>query len=480
MVEHVVQFMAAHGMARPGATLLVGVSGGPDSLCLLHVLAALRSRLGVELHVAHLDHQLRGEASDADAAFVAQTAQAWQLPCTIESANVQAYAAAQRMNLHDAARQMRYAFFARLANQIGANSVAVAHTANDQAETVLMHLLRGAGTTGLSGMQPASQEPGARTQNSKLKTQNSKLTIIRPLLTTTRAEVEAYCAEHALAPRQDATNDETAYTRNRIRRELLPLLMTYNPQIVRALETTAAICAEDSAFIQQALDSAWNELAQVEPAAVRLGGVAWQQLHPALQRAALRRAYTLLGGTATLTWEHTEQALALAAGGVGRRMHLPGGVLIQADYGGGMTLGRAAATGPQIAQAAAELALPGQIALADGWRLAAETNAPGGEQDRWNVPIDLSAIMPPLLVRGRRAGDRILLEHGHRSLQDLFVDAKIPQALRERWPVITDTRQILWVAGLRTARGVRAAEDRPAVWIRIIAPDVEILSRSAL
>ena len=489
VVERVLQFMVAHTMARAGATLVVGVSGGPDSLCLLHVLAALRPRLGIELHVAHLDHQLRGAASDADADFVAQTAQAWRLPCTVESADVQAYAAASRLNLHDAARQLRYAFFARLAAQIGADTAAVGHTASDQAETVLMHLLRGAGTAGLSGMRPTStvqsskfriQNSKFRVQSSKFKIQNFELIVVRPLLTTTRAEVAAYCAQHALAPRQDATNDETTYTRNRIRHELLPLLMTYNPQIVRALETTAAICAEDSAFIEQALDSLWSEVAHVEPAAVRLGGAAWQHTHPALQRAALRRAYTLLGGTATLTWEHTEQVLALAAGRVGRHLQLPGGLSLQADYGGGITLGRAANSGPQLAHAAVELALPGQIALESGWRLAAETNAPAGIEDQWSLGLDVAAIAPPLLVRARRAGDRIQLEHGHTSLQDLFVDAKIPRALRDRWPVIADTQQILWVAGLRAARGVRAAEGRPAVWIRIMTPDVEVASRSVV
>ena len=247
-------FITAHHMIAPGALVVVAVSGGPDSLCLLHVLMQLRDDLGFTLHVAHLDHMIRGAESADEAAFVADLARAWGLPATVEATDVPALARVQRANLHAVARAARYSFLARVARATGAQAVAVAHHAGDQAETVLLHLLRGAGPAGLSGMRAVTPdrewfkienaelriENDADTNHSHFSIFNSQLPrLIRPLLATTRESIERYCAEHSLQPRRDQSNFDLGATRNRIRHDLLPRLIEYNPQIIAALGRTA-------------------------------------------------------------------------------------------------------------------------------------------------------------------------------------------------------------------------------------------------
>lgn len=485
MLNTIASYITSHNMAHPGATILVGVSGGPDSLCLLHVLWQLRERLAIRLHVAHLDHMLRGDAAATDAAFVHAVAEAWSLPVTVEQIDVAALAERERLNGHDAARRARYAFFARLAAAIGADAVATAHTADDQAETVLMHLLRGAGTDGLAGMRPVAglQIADWRLQIAGLNNRQSpiaNLQLIRPLLATTRAEVEAYCSAHALQPRHDETNTAMIYTRNRIRHELLPLLMSYNPHIIDSLGRTAAICADDADVIQRALAATWSELARTHPGGITFDGAAWRTLDPALQRAALRRAYAALGGVATLGWEHVEQARML--NGVGKRLPLPGGIWLTIGYDRALTIGEQAHDGPQLVEDAHELLVPGEIALRDGWLLRTGDHEPPAPHDRWTVALNRALVDGPLVVRGRQAGDRIRPAggRGSRSLQNLFVDRRVPQALRARWPVIADARQVIWLAGLQVAAGYSAQTDAASIlWIQIVPPkrsvDVSVL-----
>ena len=463
MHNTIANYIITHSMIRRGATLLVGVSGGPDSLCLLHVLERLREQLGIHVHIAHLDHMLRGDAGAADAAFVRGVAEAWGLPVTVEQSDVAALAARDRLNGHDAARRARYAFFARLAATIGASSVATAHTADDQAETVLMHLLRGAGTDGLAGMRPVSALP------TLLDTSNRQL--IRPLLATTRVEVEAYCAANGLEPRYDETNTAPIYTRNRIRHELLPLLLSYNSDIISSLGRTAVICADDAYLIQHMLAAAWPTLARAHEGGITFDGAVWRALEPALQRAALRRGYAALGGDATLGWEHVEQARML--NGVGKRLPLPGGVWLTVGYDGTLTLGQPAHDGPQLIADVFELPVPSEVALCDGWLLRTGEGTPPAPLDCWTVVLNQALLDGPLLIRGRQAGDRIRPTggRGSRSLQNVFVDRRVPQVLRARWPVIADTQSIIWLAGLHVAAGYSAQPDSAStMWIQIVPP----------
>ncbi|MEO7910819.1 MAG: tRNA lysidine(34) synthetase TilS [Roseiflexaceae bacterium] len=475
------EFITAQRMIFPGAPVLVAVSGGPDSLCLLHALVQLRDQLGVALHVAHLDHMIRGAESADEAMFVAGLARAWNLPFTVEATDVPALARSQRANLHATARVARYSFLARVARSIGAQAVAVAHHAGDQAETVLLHLLRGAGPEGLSGMRAVVRwEAWAGSENdaehSQLSILNSQLPrLIRPLLSTTRVAIERYCAEHGLDPRRDPSNFDLGATRNRIRHDLLPRLIEYNPHIIAALTRTADVCAEEHAFVLAALDQVWPQLARERVGAVDIDGTAWHGLPIALQRAAIRRAHAhALASDATLGLEHVEQARALIERGVGGRLVLPGDIALTVGYAKSWTIGAAPAfAGPQLP--GDELVLPrvGRVPLGAGWAIELTTALPPSPHpaDVWEAYLDSAAIEWPLVARRRRPGDRLRPAggRGSRRLQDLFVDARVPQALRDAWPIIATPTTIVWVAGLRVAAGYPASPDsQMIIKIRIV------------
>ena len=247
----------------PGQALVVGVSGGPDSLCLLHVLRELAPDLALRLHVAHLHHGLRGVDADADAAFVQETAVAWGLPVTIEHADVAALAQQTGMSLEEAARHARYSFLARVAERNGARAIAVGHTADDQVETVLMHFLRGSGLAGLRGMQPVS-DFGFWMRGAEPAAAIGGAVLLRPMLSVSRAEILDYCADHGLTPRFDRSNEDTTFFRNRLRHELLPLLETYNPQIRRILLNSATVLADDYEHLRGQLQAAWSQVIVAE------------------------------------------------------------------------------------------------------------------------------------------------------------------------------------------------------------------------
>jgi tRNA(Ile)-lysidine synthetase-like protein len=486
LVAKVRTSLAEQRMVGAGDTLVVAVSGGPDSLCLLHVLDRLRDELAIALHVAHLDHMLRGAESADDARFVAETAQAWRLPATVAAIDVRAAAHAERTNLHQAGRRARYRFLADVARARGARAVAVAHTADDQAETLLMHLLRGAGPAGLRGMRAVvpweewaldKQTRGqADKENSCCSVSPGLLispSLVRPLLQVTRAEIEAYLAAHSLQPRRDPTNLERNATRNRIRHDLLPDLIEYNPHIIAALSRTAALCAAEHDLVQRELQARWPALVRERDGALDFAGDTWRELHPALQREALRYAYTRLGGNATLQLDHVEEARALAGRGVGGQYRLPGGIPLTVGYNGTFTIGGPPAIdGPQLAGPEIALPVPGRASLGSRWAIeSAYCPPPAPPASAREVYLDADQLAGPLVVRCRRPGERFRPAggRGSRRLQDIFVDAKVPRALRDSWPVVATPQAIVWVPGLRAAADLAAtAATRRVLQLRLV------------
>ena len=232
-------FIQEHHLVSHQQKLVVAVSGGPDSVCLLHIMVRLQGELDIRLHVAHLNHQLRGTESEADAQYVSNLAQQLGIPASIEQRAVKSYQNQQRVSLEEAAREVRYAFLAQVAESIGASRVAVGHTIDDHIETILLHLIRGTGTRGLRGLLSSSQ----------WQSTGDNLTVIRPLLPVSRDETASYCHHHQLMPRLDSSNLSLSQLRNRIRHQLLPQLKSYNPQVAEALLRTARIAADDLTFL---------------------------------------------------------------------------------------------------------------------------------------------------------------------------------------------------------------------------------------
>ena len=311
--------VSAHRLWPAGARLIIAVSGGKDSVVLLHLLANLRPVWKLTLRLAHLDHGLRPE-SPADAGWVHDLAARWRVPSTIERRDVGAVCASRGWSLEDGARRLRYEFLAGVAERYGAGYIATAHTADDQAETVLMRLLRGTGITGLSAMAPSRQLPPG-------------IALVRPLLESWRAEVDGYALRHRLLFREDASNADETLVRNRIRRRLLPLLeREYNPNIKRLLAQLAEQCRHDAAYLEQAAGRQWRRVAG-KSGEVSLTLKAFRRQPKALQRHLVREAIARTrGGPPQLEFRHWRQIEEFfAAQPRGTTLDLPGGVVLERD-----------------------------------------------------------------------------------------------------------------------------------------------------
>lgn len=351
LVAQVATTCAQHALLPHGARVVAGVSGGADSLVLLHVLVALREAHNLMLHAAVLDHGIRGAASAADADFVRATAVAWDVPVTVGHADVPQVARDRGLGLEDAARQVRYVFLGRVARAVGADRVAVGHHRDDQAETVLLHLIRGSGIEGLRGMLPLAAFPGAVDVAAEAAARvryeppldravspddAPALYLIRPLLDLSRAEIDAYAAAHDLHPRDDATNRDPAYTRNRLRHVIIPQLETLNPNLRATLARTAAILRVDADRLHAAGEAAFEDVLHTQhPAACVLDRARWAALHLADQRYVLRAAVRRLRPTLSdLSFMHVDAAIQVTdAGNVGAQAMLPEGVIVQVGEG---------------------------------------------------------------------------------------------------------------------------------------------------
>ncbi len=508
-IEKVRSAIRRHEMARPGDRVLVGVSGGPDSVALLYALWALSRELQVSLHVGHLNHMLRGAAADEDAAYVRDIAGRLGVPVTIESRDAATHARENRMSVELAAREIRYDFYFRVAKAVGAARVALGHHAGDQAETVLLRLIRGTGTTGLGGIPPVRPLAAGGDVD-------SAPVIIRPLIDATRQEIEGYCRENGLNPRVDASNLTSVYARNRVRHELVPLLERhYNPRIIQSIARTAELVREDDSFISGEVRrrmerivrerSRWCVALAIEPLLAE---------PPAIQRRVVRQAVALVArGAEDVEFEHVEMVLELARGGlVGASADLPRGVRARKtcrwpddgfrpgarpepelvldlefapgpepgpepgsmpDSGWGFEPGPGSLRGEDRCGGAQgispperferRLIVPGTTSVPElGVVVEAEAleagEARGIAADAVRRPgvgeayFDLDGLGPEdLIVRTRREGDRIAPfgMDGHKKLKELLIDEKIPRNMRDRIPVIVAGREVLWVAGVR-------------------------------
>ena len=309
LVAAVDRALRASGMPPRGSTLVVALSGGADSVALADALATLRRRRGFRLVAAHLDHGLR-PGSAADAEFCAGLCRNLDMPLRSAVADVRARAARERGGLEQAARRERYAFLRRVRDEEGAAAIAVAHTRDDQAETLLLRLLRGAGATGLAGMRPRAGD------------------VLRPLLGVSREDVLVHLRERGLAWREDASNADTTHRRNRVRHELLPYLEErFNPGIRATLARTAGLLADEAAHVRQEADVLLAAAARDEGEALVLLRAPLAGAPTPVARAVIRQALARAGGLAQVGALHVERVLQLAraAAPSGRRLPLPGG-----------------------------------------------------------------------------------------------------------------------------------------------------------
>lgn len=421
---------------RAGATVIVAVSGGMDSMALLHALLPLRETLQLSLHVATFDHGLRAEAGAADAQFVAEQAQAWKLSVTIGRGDVIGIAQATGDGIEAAARRARYDFLARTAQQVGAAAVLTGHHAGDQAETVLMRVLRGTGITGLRGMAVRASVPG-----------HADVPLLRPLLAVTQTQISQYCAEHDIAYREDSTNEDTRFLRNRLRHTVMPVLREVNPQLDAALLRLADNAATDDDYLQAAFASLRDRHLHTTTRAgitrASIDRTAFRNWHPAMQRRAVIYAVEQAGAQPP-DFARIMEAVRLGEGGdVGAMSLLGGGLRLRVDYEALVVEPIAA---PDLLPDQAALLQPGQQVRV---RVPGVTPIPGADWSLHVIPADAITPCPgamiPLLstaeiiLRTRQPGDRFHpTERGgrSRSVKQWMIDHKIKRALRDHLPIL--------------------------------------------
>ena len=464
MLDLMREAIERYHMLEPGDRVLVAVSGGPDSTALLHGLWTLREHYGLSLHVAHLNHRFRGDEAAADAEYVRRLASDLGLPCTVEEADVAALARARKWPAQVAGREARYRLFYRLSADVGARRIALGHTADDQAETVLMRLLRGTGLDGLAGIPPVRDGR-----------------IIRPLILCTRRMIEEYCRANGLTPRTDRTNLKGIYLRNRIRLSLLPALeREYNPRVRTALAQLAEQAREDAGALNDRAGEVFGRASRPAGGGVELDWNIIRSEPKAIQRRVVRRAYSgvttgLPEMAAGLEFRHVEEILALvSAGAVSGRLDLPGRVGVERQYdrlfffrrSGETEAGRGAVGFSDLSTRGWPLAVPGvtvipELGLSfqvevlesvpDVRAISGEDQAQDAKSRRREV-FDADALGGgPLYVRTRRPGDRFvpLGMRGFKKLKDFLIGRRIPLRKRGKLPLIFSGEDLVWVVGLR-------------------------------
>ena len=465
-VRQMHRFILRHAMIKNGETVLVAVSGGADSLALLYGLHALHSQLDCQLHIAHLNHCLR--PADADADFVQQHAANLELPCTIQSTDVSRLVKQWKLSVETAARKARYQFYEEVSTQIGATKVALGHHQDDTAETVLMNLIRGSGSTGMKGIPPVRD-----------------FKFIRPLAGFTRQQIETFLASKGLVPRHDSTNTDTRYLRNRIRHELIPRLESdYNPNIKVGLSRTADVLGAESEYLDTVAQEAFETCRVRDPDRVKapatlesvvLDREKFEQFHIAVQRRVLRLSFfEMLGSMGDLYFSHCEAMLSLIEGSTpNAALALPNGLRFRRVYQCLIfevnTSFRSSFT-IVTESFAYPLAVPGKTFIAAlNTEIAAELgDIRSGEtlrlpDGRYEAIFDYERVksafadLPsetfPLTVRNRLQGDRFQPYgmRGTKKIKDFMIDAKVPRYERDRIPMLVCGDMVLWVVGYTTS-----------------------------
>ena len=467
MIEQVYQYLKRTGMIQPGDAVAAAVSGGADSVALLEVLARLRERLGIALAVAHLNHRLRGAESEGDARFVEQLAARHHLPFFHQAQDVAAEARRQGANLEATARALRYSFLRELVQSGRVSKVATGHTANDQAETVVARLVRGAGTRGLAGIYPVVDG-----------------WLVRPLLELRRAQLRAWLTEQGLSWREDSSNRDLRLTRNRLRGAVLPLLEQFNPRLVEHLAATAEIARDEEDYWNRRVSELLEHVGVQRSKGPRVqgsteGGQAsvlklhlprFVQLHRAEQRRLLRAALAQAGCTGAIDIAQVDSLRRLATSGTSGQSLLFSGLRAVRVFNS-LELRRGRADRPEDYEF--QVGVPGTCAIpATGTRLLFDLVGRDACQTGYNSKgelLDFGRVRTPLVVRNWRAGDVFESPTGEgvKKIKTLLLRRRVAADERRGWPVVVSGRDVVWVRGFPVAHSFRLrASSQTGILIR--------------
>jgi tRNA(Ile)-lysidine synthase len=436
LISRVEKTIRTQCLIQPGDTLVVALSGGADSTALLDLLTRLPD-YNLRLIATHLNHCLRGAESDADQEFCRLLAERYSIPFEFRRVDVSKLSEDNRLNLEDAGRRARIELFDEISRKYGAAAVVLAHHADDQAETILMRLLRGSGMAGLSGM---SYRNGRG--------------YVRPLLDVTRSEIEQYLNGRKLEWREDASNSDTVYLRNRVRHQLLPQLEQYNPDIRSALAATASIISGDEALLVELTEKAFTASCLLEGGRVVCSIGQLRELNLALKRRVLRHAIKQLSGTLEgISLSHIDSVGDLIDSlRPNSRLSLPQQIVALREYDS-LVITRLSAVDcdPDFELLITE---PGQYQLANGGSLTVtETGIFPYSKDPDSVSFDPEKLPFPWLVRTFRPGDRMMPfgMSGTKKVKDIFIDKKIPLSERRQIPLLFCGDDLIWIASVCTS-----------------------------
>jgi len=448
--------------------VLIGVSGGPDSVTLLNVLLSFKKRYNLSFFIAHLDHMLRGKESDEDVNFVKNLAQELGLPCEVKSCNLTEIARKEHLTLEEAAREHRYKFYLETVKKFKTNKIALGHNVDDQVETVLMRFLRGSGLEGLIGIPPVRGK------------------IIRPLIECSREEIEEYCKENKIGYRVDSSNKEVVYFRNKIRLELLPLLSKdYNKNIKDTILRLRSIISEVSAYLNQETELLFKEIVRKGNSEVAIIDLKkFTSLPLALKRRIIRKSIEVVKGNLyTISFRHNNEILELTEYQLGEKeIYLPDNLRAKKIYNKIIIYKK------RISKDRTEeiptpweydILIPGKTEI-KSLSIKVEIKTLDSAEIKSSLYfnrkkskgeflefIDYNKVKLPLKLRNRRSGDRFypLKMKGLKKVKDFFIDNKIPKSHRDSIPILADSEdQIIWIVGMRLDNRVKVGSDTKKVF----------------
>lgn len=442
-----------HNLIQKGDKIVLGLSGGPDSVCLLHVLNRLKKDFDIEIYAAHLNHQIRGIEAQKDALYVSKLCEDMGIVFFVKSINVPKYCENEGLSLEEGARKLRYEMFYEIKDKIKANKIAIGHNLNDQAETVMMRIMRGTGLTGLKGIDYIRDN-----------------CIIRPILDVERSEIEEYCEAYNLNPRIDKTNLENIYTRNKIRLDLLPYMKdNFNSNVIESIVRMSNSLKSDNDYIEKEVEAKFREVSNVkEKGFVEINLDNFICLHDAIKVRVLRNSIKhILGDTNFVDQRHIEDIMSLESDSkVNKMLTLPRNIFVYRKKDSIIL------TNEEIVNEEIEFyynvpsngfikikelkqIIETQVISIDRYKSMKLDNSSKG--------FDFNKVKGGIVIRSRRQGDKIKLAMGSKKVKDLFIDLKIPREERCKIPIITDSEGIICVGDYKISENYKIDESTKEV-----------------
>lgn len=456
MKEHVMQTIDKYGLINENENIIIGVSGGHDSIALLNVLYEISKKRAFNIYVAHINHGIRGEEADKDEEYVKSICQGLNIPFYSKRVNMNDYAAKHKISSEEAGREIRYSFFQELLAKVGGGKIAVAHNKNDQAETLIMRFLRGTGTDGLKGMHYRNGE------------------IIRPLLDIDRKEIEEYCEINKLNPRVDKTNLEPIYSRNKVRLELIPYIQeNFNSGIIDTLARTARLMDADSGYLNhQGIEAYKKVLTNYDNNQIIIDRQKLKGYPYAMKSRVIRNTIeNLIGNIKGITEIHINDVIYLSdEAATGKRIYLPHNIIVKVDYNT-IIIERLVETKENL-KYSYSLDVNKRIYIEElgvyiGSKIVDRKEVDLMSKNRFINYFDYDKIKGDLHIRNRRVGDRFNPSgmKGSKKLKDYFIDEKIPRDVRESIPLLESNGDILWVMGYRSSEGYKVTSNTKKVLV---------------